>query len=76
MSTGKWLGYENGELYNDYPGDFKTPQQNSEKPGAKGFIYEPFFIRFLNNLKYWNRWIQLLMEFLQCYCAIFNIAFL
>lgn len=55
LSTGKWLGYENGELYNDYPGDFKTPQQNSEKPGAKGFIYEPFFIRFLNNLKYWNR---------------------
>ena len=55
LSTGKWLGYENGKLYNEYPGDFKTPQQNSEKPGAKGFVYEPFFLRFVKNLKYWRR---------------------
>lgn len=59
LSTGKWLGYENGKLYNEYPGDFKTPQQNSEKPGAKGFVYEPFFLRFVKNLKYWRRWILL-----------------
>ena len=55
LSTGKWLGYENGKLYNEYPGDFKIPQQNSEKPGAKGFIYEPFLLRFIYNLKYWRR---------------------
>ena len=55
LSTGKWLGYKNGKLYNDYSGDFKTPQQNSEKPGAKGFIYEPFLLRFIYNLKYWRR---------------------
>ena len=42
-STGYWMGYKNGEFYNKYSGDFKTPNQNSEKPGAKGFGYDTWW---------------------------------
>ena len=42
-STGYWMGYKNGEFYNKYSGDFKTPNQNSEKPGAKGFDYDTWW---------------------------------
>ena len=42
-STGYWIGYKNGEFYNKYSGDFKTPNQNSEKPGAKGFGYDTWW---------------------------------
>ena len=42
-STGYWIGYKNGEFYNKYSGDFKTPNQNSEKPGAKGFDYDTWW---------------------------------
>lgn len=31
------------EFYNKYSGDFKTPNQNSEKPGAKGFDYDTWW---------------------------------
>lgn len=37
-STGYWMGYKNGEFYNKYSGDFKTPNQNSEKPGLRDSI--------------------------------------
>lgn len=48
QTIGYWRGYKNGSSYNRYSGDFKTPRQNSEKPGAKGFEYDNWWQRILN----------------------------
>lgn len=48
MSTGSWIGYKNGKVYNTYSGNFKEPKQNLEKPGAKGFDYRTFLQKLID----------------------------
>ena len=48
-STGSWVGYKNGKVYNTYDGNFKEPRQNSEKPGAKGFDYRTFLQKLIDS---------------------------
>ena len=50
---GLWIGYKNGNVYNNYSGDFRRAGNSEDRPGGVGFEYRTFEERvtsFFKNL--------------------------
>ena len=50
---GLWIGYKNGNVYNNYSGDFRGAGNSEDRPGGVGFEYRTFGERvtsFFKNL--------------------------